>query len=102
MGGLDLISNTGYCILVGIAPDDSKDAFSLFARQYPFLVTKSTKAASIPSYPAEVCKQIPAVFVAKKCHLFFCNSCLLQSNGVLALWGKCNLFCLVIDHHKDM
>jgi hypothetical protein len=51
--------------LVGIAPDDSKDAFSLFARQYPFLVTKSTKAASIPSYPAEVCKQIPAVFVAK-------------------------------------
>ncbi|KAH8959314.1 hypothetical protein BDL97_06G072700 [Sphagnum fallax] len=37
-----------------VGDDDSKDAFSLFARQYPFLVTKSTKAASIPSYPAEI------------------------------------------------
>ena len=42
-----------FYVLLGVA-EESKDAFSLFARAYPFLVTKSTKAATIPSYPAEV------------------------------------------------
>lgn len=43
-----------FCKVLSVLADDETDAFHSFAKRYPFLVTKSTKAATISGYPAEV------------------------------------------------